>query len=61
MPMIVLIVASSGIACLFPTIALTCYLRFRIPINVDELSVCPIAIGSDVSQLLKEKKTNYLG
>ncbi|XP_035831981.1 uncharacterized protein LOC118481013 [Helianthus annuus] len=58
---IVLNVASSGIASLLLTGGRTAHSRFRIPLNLNEDSVCHIKADSDVAKLLHQTKTYYMG
>ncbi|KAK9068593.1 hypothetical protein SSX86_012708 [Deinandra increscens subsp. villosa] len=51
---IVLNVASSGIASLLLPGGRTAHSRFRIPININENSLCTLNPNSDVAELLKE-------
>ncbi|XP_035837386.1 ATP-dependent DNA helicase pif1-like [Helianthus annuus] len=53
---IVLNVASSGIASLLLTGGRTAHSRFRIPLNLNEDSVCHIKADSDVAKLLRQTK-----
>ncbi|XP_022024205.1 uncharacterized protein LOC110924512 [Helianthus annuus] len=53
---IVLNVASSGIASLLLTGGRTAHSRFRIPLNLNEDSVCHIKADSDVAKLLHQTK-----
>ncbi|KAJ1284859.1 hypothetical protein BS78_03G237300 [Paspalum vaginatum] len=51
---IVLTVASSGVASLLLPNGRTAHSRFRIPIDIDELSMCDIKRGTDLAKLLIE-------
>src|SRR6266542_6081529 len=51
---IVLIVASSGVASLLLPNGRTAHSRFRIPIEIDELSICDIKRGTKLAKLLIE-------
>ena len=51
---IVLTVASSGVASLLLPSGRTAHSRFRIPIDIDELSICDIKRGTKLAQLLVE-------
>lgn len=51
---IVLNVASSGIASLLLQGGRTAHLRFGIPLNPDEFSICTMEKGSDLANLMKE-------
>ncbi|CAN1127860.1 ATP-dependent DNA helicase PIF1 [Linum perenne] len=48
-----LVVASSGIAATLLPDGVTAHSRFKIPIEIDNLSTCTIKKGSDVAELLK--------
>ena len=52
---IVLTVASSGVASLLLPNGRTAHSRFRIPIDIDELSVCDIKRGTKLAELLTHK------
>ena len=51
---IVLTVASSGVASLLLPNGRTAHSRFRIPIDIDELSVCDIKRGTKLAELLTQ-------
>jgi RecG-like helicase len=51
---IVLTVASSGVASLLLPNGRTAHSRFRIPVDIDELSICDIKRGTKLAQLLIE-------
>jgi hypothetical protein len=51
---IVLTVASSGVASLLLPSGCTAHSRFRIPIDIDELSICDIKQGTKLAELLTE-------
>ncbi|KAF8397618.1 hypothetical protein HHK36_016538 [Tetracentron sinense] len=51
---IVLSVASSGIAVLLLPGGRTAHSRFKIPLNLDETSCCPIAHRTDLAKLIQE-------
>ncbi|GJT70427.1 ATP-dependent DNA helicase PIF1-like protein [Tanacetum coccineum] len=53
---VVLNVASSGITSLLMTDGRTAHLRFKFPINIDELSTCPINPQSDLVALVRKCK-----
>jgi hypothetical protein len=48
----VLIVASSGVASLLLPNGRTTHSRFRIPIDIDELSICDIKRGTQLANLI---------
>ncbi|CAN1797447.1 ATP-dependent DNA helicase PIF1 [Linum perenne] len=50
---IALVVASSGIAATLLPDGVTAHSRFKIPLEIDNLSTCTIKKGSDVAELLK--------
>ncbi|CAN1164951.1 ATP-dependent DNA helicase PIF1 [Linum perenne] len=51
---IVLVVASSGIAATLLPDGVTAHSRFKIPLEVDNLSTCMVKKGTEVAELLKE-------
>ena len=51
---IVLTVASSGVASLLLPNGRTAHSRFRIPIDIDEMSICDIKRGTKLAKLLIE-------
>ncbi|CAN1825641.1 hypothetical protein LINPERHAP1_LOCUS31239 [Linum perenne] len=51
---IVLVVASSGIAATLLPDGVTAHSRFKIPLEVDNLSTCIVKKGTEVAELLKE-------
>lgn len=51
---IVLVVASSGIAATLLPGGRTAHSRFKIPLNIDESSMCGIRHGSDIAELIKK-------
>lgn len=53
---IVLPVASSGIAAILLPGGRTAHSRFRIPIVIDEFSICSIGHNSDIAELIKQTK-----
>jgi hypothetical protein len=57
----ILTVASSGVASLLLPNGRTTHSRFRIPIDVDELSMCNIKRGTNLAKLLIQTNSNYMG
>ena len=53
---IALAVASSGIAALILQNGRTVHSRFKIPINLDDLSTCNIPVNSDLAELIRLTK-----
>lgn len=53
---VALAVASSGIAALLLTGGKTVHSRFRLPLNIDESSMCTISKQTNLAELLKEAK-----
>ena len=51
---IVLTVASSGVSSLLLPNGRTAHSRFRIPIDIDELSICDIKRGTKIAELLTQ-------
>lgn len=51
---IVLSVASSGVAALLLPAGRTAHSRFKIPLNIDETSICEIKRGTHLAELLRE-------
>jgi hypothetical protein len=57
----ILTVASSGVASLLLPNGRTAHSRFRIPIDVDELSMCNIKRGTNLAKLPIQTNSNYMG